>query len=160
SRLFAGNEHEVQTKKLVDFFKKPLTYYKAIDFNPSIADSIQLGREPAKAFRENDLASYETFELAYHYFMFYLVKKQIHSTKLIMDGTAVKRIFVDGGFSKNPLYMNFLAMALPSIEIYAASMARATALGAALAIHSDWNTKAIQKNIIELTYYPLDKWDK
>jgi glycerol kinase len=62
---------------------------------------------------------------------------------------------VDGGFSKNNIYMNLLARAFPQIEVYAASMAQATALGAAVAIHQHWNTKALPNDIIELKYYSV-----
>ncbi|MNR40668.1 hypothetical protein D3C85_1589800 [compost metagenome] len=71
----------------------------------------------------------------------------------MLDGTAVKRIFVDGGFSKNAIFMNLLAMAFPELEVFAAYMAQATAVGAALAIHKSWNTKPLPNDIIELKYY-------
>jgi sugar (pentulose or hexulose) kinase len=70
-----------------------------------------------------------------------------------LNDSNVKRIFVDGGFSKNAIYMNLLAAAFPQMEIYAASMAQATALGAALAIHSSWNPGALPNDVIELKYY-------
>ena len=50
--------------------------------------------------------------------------------------------------------MNLLAQAMPDIEVYAASMAQASALGAALVIHSTWNPNPIPKDLIELKYYP------
>ncbi|HEY1193816.1 MAG TPA: carbohydrate kinase, partial [Flavobacterium sp.] len=61
--------------------------------------------------------------------------------------------FVDGGFSKNSIYMNLLAEAFPDVEVYAASMAQASALGAALAIHQNWNPKPIQNDLIDLKFY-------
>jgi hypothetical protein len=39
------------------------------------------------------------------------------------------------------------------MEVFAASVAQATAVGAALAIHPDWNQKPIPNNIIGLKYY-------
>jgi hypothetical protein len=51
--------------------------------------------------------------------------------------------------------MNLLAAVFPHIEVFAASMAQATALGAALAIHSAWNKKPLPNNIIQLQYYSL-----
>jgi hypothetical protein len=39
------------------------------------------------------------------------------------------------------------------MEVFAASMAQATALGAALVIHSEWNSKPIPTDLIELRYY-------
>ncbi|HEX5024696.1 MAG TPA: FGGY-family carbohydrate kinase, partial [Agriterribacter sp.] len=65
----------------------------------------------------------------------------------------VKRIFVDGGFGKNTLYMQLLAEAFPGIEVYAASIAQSTALGTALAIHPHWNTQPATSDTIKLVYY-------
>lgn len=65
----------------------------------------------------------------------------------------MKRIFVDGGFSKNSVFMHLLAAAFPQMEVYAASMAQATALGTALSIHSQWNKKPVPQDLIQLKYY-------
>ena len=63
---------------------------------------------------------------------------------------------MDGGFSKNAIYMNLLALSFPSIEVFAATMAQATAIGTALAIHPSWNKKALPHDIIGLQYYAGD----
>lgn len=81
-----------------------------------------------------------------------IITQQRVSTSLILN-RKVKRIFVDGGFSQNPLYMNMLTKAFPDMEIFAASMAQASALGSALAIHRCWNDKPIPHNLIELHHY-------
>jgi hypothetical protein len=39
------------------------------------------------------------------------------------------------------------------MEIFAASMAQATAMGAALTIHKAWNQKPFPNDIIELKYF-------
>ncbi len=76
-----------------------------------------------------------------------------------MKGTKVNRIFVDGGFSKNPVYMNLLALAFPEIEVYAASVAQATSMGAALAIHQHWNGhNRFPLILIDLKYYADRKY--
>ena len=64
---------------------------------------------------------------------------------------------MDGGFSKNPIYMNLMAQAFPAIEVFAASMAQATAMGAALAIHHKWNNHPIPGDLIELKMYTMPK---
>ncbi len=46
-----------------------------------------------------------------------------------------------------------LANEFPNVEVFAASMAQATAVGAALAIHQAWNTKALPHDLLELKYY-------
>jgi sugar (pentulose or hexulose) kinase len=67
---------------------------------------------------------------------------------------------VDGGFSKNPIYMYLLAEAFPKIEVYAASVPQASALGAALAIHQHWNTKKLPSDIIDLKLYSVTQSTK
>jgi L-fuculokinase len=104
-------------------------------------------------FGERDLMQFATDKEAYHQLMMDLVQQQVLSTSLILNDTSVRKIFVDGGFSKNSIYMNLLAASFPDMEIFAASMAQATALGSALAIHHHWNKKAMPHDIIELKYY-------
>ena len=93
----------------------------------------------------------------YHKLMMNIVERQVTSTSTILNDTEVKRIFVDGGFSKNSVYMNLLAQAFPSLEVFAASMAQATAIGAALAIHKHWNSHPIPGDIITLKMYTVPK---
>jgi hypothetical protein len=51
--------------------------------------------------------------------------------------------------------MNLLANAFPQNEVYAASMAQASAMGAALAVHSSWNKTSPSSDLIELKAYTL-----
>ena len=114
------------------------------------------GREPARsAFGKRKLADYKNYEEAYHQFIVDIVTQQVRSTNLVLRGTGVKRIFVDGGFSKNPIYMYLMAEAFPNIEVYAASVAQASALGAALVIHQHWNNKPLPSNIIDMKLYSV-----
>ena len=93
------------------------------------------------------------FDAAYKKLMEEIVQKQIISTNLILQNSMVKRIFVDGGFSKNEYYMQELANGSPGFEIYAATIPQASSLGAALAIHDNWNTQSKSTNLIDLKYY-------
>ena len=137
SRLFAGYEHEQQTKRLSEHFHKPMDYYKTVKFNSQLIEN------------QND----NSYEGTYHRLIIDLVNQQIISTKLVLNDSSVTKLFVDGGFGKNEIYMNLLAKAFPEMEVYAASVAQATALGAALAIHQDWNMKVIPQNLIDLKRY-------
>ena len=53
--------------------------------------------------------------------------------------------------------MHMLADAFKGIEVFAASVAQASALGAALAFHKNWNTKPLPTDIIELKFYAASK---
>ena len=85
--------------------------------------------------------------------MWNIVQQQTRSTKLVITGIAVKKIFVDGGFGKNPVYMNLLAKALPGMEVYAATVPQASALGAAVVIHHHWNKNSLPAGMISLKHY-------
>lgn len=162
SRLFAGYEHEQQVKLLAEHFNTHADYYKTIKYDSTIIE--KLPSFPAASGDEKDaitvfpnrkLSDYPDYETAYHQLIVDIIEKQLFSTSLVLKGTEAKRIFVDGGFSKNPIYMELLARAFPDIEVYAASVAQATSLGAALAIHPHWNRKSIPSNLIELNYYHI-----
>jgi sugar (pentulose or hexulose) kinase len=161
--LFAGQEHENGVKRIAEHFQQNPLRYRTISFNSAIISELkrknkknntsQLLQKPA--FVERDLSEFSTDEEAYHQLMLDIIYQQFASTQLVLKGTDVKRIFVDGGFSKNAVYMNLLAGIFPQIEVYAASMAQATALGAAMAIHKAWNKNPLPNNIIQLQYYSL-----
>lgn len=155
SRLFAGFEHEQQTNRIADYFNKDAAYYKTIVYDAEMIAELKKKNIFAHcvSFGERDLKDFSSATEAYHQLIFDLVNKQIKSTQLVLNGTSVKQIFVDGGFSNNSIFMNLLADSFPHMKVYAASMAQATAVGAALAIHKAWNRKPIPKNIIELKSY-------
>ena len=164
SRLFAGYEHEQQVKRLAQHFDKPVEYYKTVTYEPSRirkagkkAKNAILGGETAmvksSSFSKKPLDEFATYEEAYHHLIQALILQQVQSTKIVLSGSPVKTIFVDGGFGKNPIYMNLLAQAFPGIKVYAATVAQASSLGAALAIHKSWNKKAIPSDIIDLQLY-------
>ena len=106
-------------------------------------------------FGERNLSAFSSYDEAYHCLIHDIMTQQRASTTLVIQDTGVKRIFVDGGFGKNVVYMNMLAAAFPNLEVFAASVAQATAIGAALSIHKHWNTKTIPGDMIELKYYAL-----
>jgi sugar (pentulose or hexulose) kinase len=159
NRLFAGYEHEQQVQKLAEQFLKPANYYKQISYDRTLVKEIK--KKPAsnneKQFPSFYPADFSTYEEAYHQLILNIIHKQAASTQLVLKGNSVKRIFVDGGFSKNSIYMNLLAASFPDMEVFAASMAQATAIGAALAIHHKWNSHPIPGDMIELKMYKVPK---
>lgn len=104
-------------------------------------------------FQKRELSDFKNEEEAYHQLMLDIVAQQYASTQLVLKETTVKRIFVDGGFSKNMIYMNLLASAFPGVEVFAASMAQAIAVGCALSVHDAWNEKPLPHDMIELKYF-------
>jgi L-fuculokinase len=174
SRLFAGYEHEQQVKRLAEQFQVPVDQYIQVKYNPELIESLrasmgqvttendakgkQLLSMQGSLFAQRTLSDFSTYQEAYHQLILDIVAQQLVSTNLVLTDTManrveVKRIFVDGGFGKNPIYMNLLARAFPDIEVYAASVAQASALGAALAIHQHWNDHPLPGDCVELKKY-------
>jgi L-fuculokinase len=162
SRIFAGNEHEKQLKRIADHFDRAAYLFKHLKFNANLflklGAKIPENQQPqtsfstTSAFPGRDLALFNTAEEAYHQLIFDLVKQQIFSLKLILNA-GVQRVFVDGGFGKNAIYMHLLSISLPDFEVYASSVSQATAIGTALAINEAWNAQPVPTDIIELKYY-------
>lgn len=166
SRIFSGYELEMQVKRIATHFNQHPHYYRTMPYNAALIEKLQ--QMPAlkntdknsinlkeSVFSQREIESFTTDEEAYHQLILDLIDLQKESTQLVLEGTNVKRIFVDGGFSKNVIFMRLLAEAFPNIEVFAASMAQATAVGTALAIHNSWNTKSLPGDIIELKYYSV-----
>jgi sugar (pentulose or hexulose) kinase len=166
SRLFSGYEHDQQVKRIASHFNQNVSRYRSVAFNAEIMAKLQKKNEnrgerntgivPGESlFAKRELSDFLTDEEAYHQLIYDLVTQQYASTQFVLKGTKVKRIFVDGGFSKNAVFMNLLASFFPEMEVFAASMAQATAMGTALAIHRTWNSKPLPNDIIELKYYAV-----
>lgn len=162
SRLFAGHEHEQQVQRLAAHFQVSPSLAATVAFD---AGCIALLRArdtsgPATAspvtgstFHARELTAFGTFEEAYHRLMMDIMDQQVESTRLVLQDTDTHRIFVDGGFGRNQVYMHLLARAFPDIEVFTASIPQATAMGAALAVHRHWNNAPLPGDIIELKYY-------
>lgn len=164
SRLFAGQEHEDQVKRIAVHFNKEDGFYKSIAYHKNLADQLLEQTKPlpenefhggtsGSDFAQRNLTFFDSAEQAYHQLLIDIVNQQAISTQLVLKKTNVNRIFVDGGFSKSPIYMNLLAKAFPKMNVYGASMAQASALGAALAVHEHWNTQPLPENLISLVAY-------
>ena len=151
SRLFAGQEHDDGVKRIANHFNKSEDYYKKVAYD---THTIQKVRQNEIDLRQEDLTPFSSFEEAYHHLILNLVKKQKLSTDLIIQNSSIHKIFVDGGFSQNEIYMTLMAQAFPEKKILAASLHQASALGAAIAIHDEWNSVPLSQEIIQTVHYP------
>ena len=164
SRLFAGNEHEIQVKRLAEHFHTSKDHFKNVSYDQTIIDHLKAANQDMEksnskiqlidiSFKTRNIRDFVSYEEAYHQLIMDIIQAQIISTQLVFTGNEVDTIFVDGGFGHNEIYMQLLADSFPEKTVYAASVAQASAIGAALAIHSEWNSKPIPENLIKLTPY-------
>ena len=147
SRLFGGHFHEEQVARMEKHFGGSFTDLKFSDevyeLNPRASSVFEC------AFASRDLNDFPDLASAYDQFMVDLVGQQIFSLNLLLKDAPVKQLLVDGGFSKNEWYMRLLARAFPALEVYAAEVAQASALGAALMVYKG----ETPKNLIQLKRY-------
>jgi sugar (pentulose or hexulose) kinase len=163
SRLFLGHNHDEQVERLAGHFNQNKEKYFTMPFDKDILsrcdrwfDRNMTDKKSLLTqlkFASRDLSAFAGDQDAYHQLMYDLVVQQYVSTQLVLNSDA-KQIFVDGGFGSNSVYMNLLAIFFPQLKIYASSIPQATAIGAALAIHSMWNAETFPADIIQLKYYP------
>ena len=104
---------------------------------------IKASRLHAGMYYEKELALLkskhtESVELdnAHDQLMNHIINEHVKSTNLVLNGTNVRQIFVDGGFSKNERYLNGLKKAYSNLDVCAVGHSQASALGAAMSIHN------------------------
>lgn len=144
ARLFLGNEYEIWTKILAEFFNQPIDKHKKIKPNPKVLEGLKRFRRPvfqwqsiAKATKQGaitDLSQFNTYEEAYHKLVQELADRQVAAIKLAIGETALKKIYIDGGFVGNRLFIQLLAQKLPDFELIANKAPLGSALGAAMAV--------------------------
>jgi sugar (pentulose or hexulose) kinase len=148
SRLFIGEEHKHQVEEMYAHWQLPLGTYKKLQFEESWYQKVS--SQPAKRIRfhyiqpenfgiENgrtsDWSSFTEFTEAYYTFLHELTTIQAASIHLVLQGAPVQRLFVDGGFNANPIFLELLRRKLPGIELIPSDFPNGSALGAAMLVN-------------------------
>ncbi|MBM3178645.1 MAG: carbohydrate kinase [Bacteroidetes bacterium] len=94
-----------------------------------------------------------TREFDLHQLTFDLAARQKKSTLLILGEGNVRRIYVDGGFSKNEMFMQMLSSLFDGYEVYAAELPQASAVGAAIQIR-----RSSEKSLPMLSEFTFRKY--
>ncbi|NND31016.1 MAG: carbohydrate kinase [Saprospiraceae bacterium] len=144
SRLFLGNEFKLQTNKLLLFFKKRPRYHHGVKINWKLIDRLRSNYQRKFIFETIkssfaspgpvDLGTFRNFEEAYHQLMLELVELQVKSVEMAIGKTSLKKIYIDGGFIDNDIYVKLLADYFSGYKIQTARSALGSALGAAIVI--------------------------
>jgi hypothetical protein len=145
SRLFIGEEHKFQIDKLYDHFSLQTGYYKKLKFDNTLYQKAK--SHQAKRFKfeylkpddhgigeasETDLDAFENFEAAYYCFLHELTDLQVNSSLLVLSDSPVPKIYIDGGFNANEIFVEMIKEKLAPIDIETTDFALGTALGAAI----------------------------
>lgn len=169
SMLFAGHHHDQQVNRIAKHFDVQADYLKTLQYNPRLIRLIRnkiedeiivknslLFESPTQpcVFYLRDLSEFESAEYAYHRLVLDVINQLGIATQTVLNNSNVKKIYVDGGFCKNNIYMQLLSDAFPEMDVYSSSLIQGTALGAALAIHHEWNTNLLPDTLINLKHWP------
>ncbi|UOR06148.1 FGGY family carbohydrate kinase [Hymenobacter aerilatus] len=137
ARVFFGREHDFQVQRIADHFHvKPDFYHSLMVARPydAASDSFRpwcmkgTGPYPDQPVVEWDLSNFSTAADAYQHLMHGLMSILTESINLVRRDE--KLIYVDGGFARNPLFMQLLSQNFPDAKIRTLEVPQATALGA------------------------------
>jgi sugar (pentulose or hexulose) kinase len=144
SRLFLGEEHRLKVKKLIKHFKKPKYYHRSLEWNKAwTGKTFPASKnhfhwkflDNANAPAQDDL-DFPDFETAYCKMMMELIDLLKEQIDVICE-TLPKKIYIDGGFSDNKIFLALLKKQFPSQKIKAKPASFACALGAAQILGQD-----------------------
>ncbi|WP_047419498.1 FGGY-family carbohydrate kinase [Cellulophaga sp. Hel_I_12] len=155
SRLFLGNEYSLQVKELSDKFEVDKDYHKTVMFNYDtffdIIKDFNYSFKWKSIVHENmpkeTTVSYDKFEHAYHHLMIELVLLQVESIKIATGDDTIEKLFIDGGFSDNDVYIKLVSHYLRNMVLRTTDSSLGSAMGAAIAISdTKLNSKFLKKN--------------
>ena len=155
SRIFLGNEYKEQINELSKHYRVPQDYHKSISFNYDVYFEITKDFEPLfrwKSIEDENMPAetklpYDCFDHAYHHLMIQLVQLQVKSIKTAAGDQEVYKLYVDGGFTDNDVYIQLLSHYLRDMTLRTTNASLGSALGAAIAISdSKLNSKFLKKN--------------
>jgi L-fuculokinase len=145
SRVFIGNEHEEQVKKLATHFNKPPDYYKIVPYEaafvqpveaavPGSENSRPASAQPVKLNIALDAGQYQTYEEAYHALMVKITEPQVEAIRLAAEYQTggIAYLLVDGGFGRNKIFIQLLQESFPGLSVIISDNTQGTALGAAM----------------------------
>lgn len=141
SRLFLGNEHDLQVARLNHHYGKHADYHLKVQFDKAMSAKLQSNYRHHFKFESivpdraqpqaTSLDGFQNLEEAYHQLMMELMELQVLSVKRALGNTAVSTLCVDGGFARNQVFMKLLAMNFEEMRVVPANFTSGAALGAA-----------------------------
>ncbi|WP_124981022.1 FGGY-family carbohydrate kinase [Nonlabens xiamenensis] len=164
SRLFLGNEYKLQIQELANKFNVAKDYHKQVMFDHEIYYNIIQNFEhkfkwksiAAETMPASTDLDFKNFEYGYHQLMIELVKLQVKHIEKLRKDQDITRLYVDGGFTDNDLFVKLLSHYLRDMKLRTTKASLGSALGAAIAISdSKLNSKFLKKNYSLKKHVPV-----
>ncbi|WP_088342065.1 FGGY-family carbohydrate kinase [Robiginitalea sediminis] len=142
SRLFLGNEYKLQVRELNAHYGAGPEKHRNIGFSPELYRNVLRDFRPA--FRwvslpagscpERTTFPHSTYEGAYHQLLYELCLLQAGRIRHVIGDTGIRRVYVDGGFAANEVFMEILSQMLRPVKLRTTDASLGSALGAAVAV--------------------------
>jgi len=164
TRMFLGNEYKIQVAKLDKKFGVNEDYHRTVNFNyDTYFEIIQDFKHCYKweSITDENMPketkiSYDKYEHAYHQLMTELVLLQIKCIKEALGDDNIARIYVDGGFSNNDIYIKLLSHYFRDKKLSTTDASLGSALGAAVSISDNkLNSKFLKENYALKKHVPF-----
>jgi len=144
SRLFLGHMHDEAVKKISQYFKIHENSFRLIKPDIKLLNRMMgkftgekiftvPGNKPGTLREEPELFLFDNFIEAYHQLMIELTDLTVEAVYRVMaENDETEKIFITGGFSKNPLFLKLVASSFPDKQIFTSEISNATSLGTAM----------------------------
>ncbi len=144
SRLFLGKEYQVQVEALCTHFGKTYGYHREVQFDEQLYQQQAAISDPQFRFEQlhatnpqpasSNFAAFRNFESAYHRLMIELMDEQLRSARRAIGNTPVEKIYIDGGFAENDVYVKLASHHFSPYKLRTTQSPLGSALGAALVL--------------------------
>lgn len=163
ARLFLGQEYKNQIGPLLAHFSAPEESHKEMVFSSSIFQAISARAKyfyrfeylstPWEQPEKTDYSALSNFAEAFHQLMWELIQLQTSKVQLAMGNSKIRKIYIDGGFADNQVYVAMLADNFAQAKIRTTESPLGSALGAAMVISDERIGKKFLKRNYALKKY-------
>jgi sugar (pentulose or hexulose) kinase len=141
SKLLLGKEYQYQVEQLSNYFNVPSDYHKLVKFKNDLYQKLIKNFTNCFSWKyligqkEITKITQTSFEEAYHQLMIELVLLQVTNIRASKgENKFIKKVFIDGGFSDNDVFIKLLTFYLKGLKVWATDSSLGSALGAAIVI--------------------------
>ena len=160
-----GNEYKHQVTFLSEYFKVPYEQHVSVKFDYDTYQKLESDFTPCFQWKylsnknapKETVLTHTTYEAAYHQLMIELTHLQVKNIEAAKGGDeSIKRLFLDGGFSDNDVFIKLLSHYLRDMKLRSTSSSLGSALGAAIVISdSKLNSKFLKENYALKKHVPF-----
>ncbi len=155
-RLFLGHEYRQQVKHLHDHYHKEYGYHREVGFNHEIYQRLitdyrhyfrfESISTPRQQPNKTSVEAFEDFQTALHQLVLELVELQVDCIKRAIGSTRINKVYIDGGFADNPLFVQMISTNFPEYKLRTTQSPLGSALGAAIiSSQPELNKKFLKK---------------